>query len=191
MRQFIRRRLLRLAEQADFRLVVADADRQLRRADTAARHLLERLLRDAVLQRVEGDDCNAAARLQVMHRRTECLLEDTELVIDLDADGLEDALRRMAVRRLAHRLRHGLADDVDELARPLDGLLHALLDDELRDAAAPALLAVVVEDAVELLLAVRVDDIVRRELRLRVHAHIERRVVHVREAALRRVDLMR
>ena len=126
-----------------------------------------------------------------MHRRAECLLEDAELVIDLDADGLEDALRRVAVRRLAHRLRHGLADDVNELARPLNGLLHALLDDELRDAAAPALLAVVVEDAVELLLAVRVDDIVRRELRLRVHAHVERRVVHVRETALRRVNLMR
>ena len=98
-----------------------------------------------------------------MHRRAECLLEDAELVIDLDADGLEDALRRMAIRRLAHRLRHSLADDVDELARPLDGLLYALLNDELRDAAAPSFLTVIVEDAVKFLLAVRVDDIVGRE----------------------------
>ena len=171
--------------------MVADADRQLRRADAAARHLLERLLRDAVLQRVEGDDRDAPARLQVMHRRAERLLEDAELVVDLDADGLEDALRRMAAGRLAHRLRHRLADDVDELARPLDGLYGALPDDELRDAAPPALLAVIVEDAVELLLAVRLDDIVRRELRLRIHAHVERRIVHIREAALRRVDLVR
>ena len=47
------------------------------------------------------------------------------------------------------------------------------------------------EDAVEVILAVCVHDIIRRERSALVHAHIERRILHVRKPALRRVELVR
>ena len=47
------------------------------------------------------------------------------------------------------------------------------------------------EDAVEVVLAVRIHDIVRGELRRRIHAHVERRILHVRKSPLRRIELMR
>ena len=109
-------RLNGLAEQANLRMMVANAHRQLRRADTAACHLLQRLLCDAILQGMERNDGDAAARLQMTHSRLEGLGQDAELIVDLDANGLENPLGRMAIFRAAHGLGHGLTDD--SRARP-------------------------------------------------------------------------
>lgn len=64
--------------------MMADADGEFRRADAAARELPHRLLRDAVLERVERDDREPAARPQMVHGRAQRLREDAELVVDLD-----------------------------------------------------------------------------------------------------------
>ena len=62
---------------------------------------------------------------------------------------------------------------------------------DARDLAGEALLAVAVEDLREVALAPLVDDRRGRHLVARIHAHVERRVVHVAEAAGGSVDLHR
>src|SRR5690242_9011534 len=82
-------------------------------------------------------------------------------------------------------------DDLDAPARALDRVLAPAPDDRTRDLARVALLAVVLEDPRQLALAFLVDELAGRELGGRVHAHVERRVGRVREAALGPVDLHR
>ena len=67
----------------------------------------------------------------------------------------------------------------------------AAADDLPRDLPRVALLAVAAEDQRQLALVGLVDELPRRELGRRVHAHVERRVGRVREAALRPVELHR
>ena len=79
----------------------ADADGEVRRADAAALEPLEEALHDPVLERVERDHGDAAAGSQHLEGGRKRLLELAELVVDRDAERLEDALRRMARRRSA------------------------------------------------------------------------------------------
>ena len=58
-----------------------------------------------------------------------------------------------------------------------------------RDTPGIALLPVIPKDAVETLFVPGIHDLVGRELCRAIHAHIERRVLHVRKAALRLVKL--
>ena len=73
----------------------ADADGRLRRADAAAPLGGEEALDDAVLERVVGQDDEAAARPQQVDGGGEALLERVELLVDRDPQRLEDARRRM------------------------------------------------------------------------------------------------
>ena len=70
-------------------------------------------------------------------------------------------------------------------------LAAAAADDLARDPVREALLAVLAQRARDPAAVPRVDDLERRELLARVHAHVERGVVGVREAALAVVDLHR
>ena len=72
-----------------------------------------------------------------------------ELVVDLDAQRLEDAARRVAGGEPGRRRDRAL-DHVDELPGGLEGLQGALALDAARDVARVALLAVAAEDVGEL-----------------------------------------
>ncbi len=150
----------------------------------------EEALDDPVLERVEADHGEPAAGPQHLERRGQRGLERAELVVDGDPQRLEDALRRMAVAE-ARRRRDRLLDRLDEVARALERLLAAASHDRAGDLPRVALLAVAAEDLCELALARLVHELACRELRGRVHAHVERRVGRVREAALGPVELHR
>jgi hypothetical protein len=117
-------------------------------------------------------------------------VERGELVVHLDAQGLEDALGRMALAEPRGRRDRAL-DRLDEVARPLERLLAAAPHDRAGDRAGVPLLAVAAEDLGQLGLARLVDDVGGGEVGRRVHAHVERRVGRVREAALGPVELHR
>ena len=138
------------------------------------------------------DHGEAAARAQHLERRRQRRLERAELVVDRDAQRLEDALRRMAVAE-ARRRRDRALDRVDELAGALERLLAAAPHDRARDLPRVALLAVAAEDRHELALAASSLTMsrARRASCVGVHAHVERRVDRVREAALGPVELHR
>ena len=95
---------------------------KLRRARAAARPLAQEALHDPVLERVEADHREPTARPKHLECRGKARLERLELVVDLDAERLEDALRRMPLAE-AGRRGDRRPDDVDELAGALDRAL--------------------------------------------------------------------
>ena len=118
------------------------------------------------------------------------LVELLELAVDGDPDRLERALGRVAAGE-AGRRGHGGGDRVVELERRGQLGAAAAADDLARDPVREALLAVLAQHARQPPAVPRVDDLVRGQLLVRVHAHVERRVVRVGEAALAVVDLHR
>ena len=168
--------------------MAADANGQVWRTRAAVLLRAQEALDDPVLERVEADHREPSSRPQQVEGRGERRLDRAELVVDGDPQRLEDALRRVAVAEARRRGNRGL-DRVDELAGPLERLLAAAASDRPRDLPRVALLAVLLEDRGQVALALLVHELARRELRVRVHAHVERRVDRVREAALREVDL--
>ena len=121
-----------------------------------------------------------------MHRLVEPVGEVRQLAVDLHADRLERAARRVR----APPARGGgdrVADDVSASSRvECSGPGR---DDRVGDAAREPLLAVLRDDRGELRLVVAVHDVGGGERLLGVHAHVERRVEAVREAALGPVEL--
>src|SRR3954447_2830910 len=95
-------------------LVPARADREVRRADAPALLVAQEPLHDPVLERVERDHREAAARPKHLERRRERGLERAELVVDRDAQRLEDPLRRMAFAE-PRRSRDRRSDGLDEV----------------------------------------------------------------------------
>src|SRR5581483_12341718 len=100
-------------------------------------------------------------------------LERAELVVHLDPERLEDALRGMPLAE-ARRRRNRLLDRLDEVARALERPRAPALRDRARDLARVPLLAVAAEDRGELRLVGLVDDVPRGHERRGVHAHVER-----------------
>src|SRR5918994_3676436 len=72
-------------EDPRLRLLATHADRELRRARTAAGAVAQEALHDPVLERMEADDRQPSAGTQHLERRREPDLERLELVVDLDA----------------------------------------------------------------------------------------------------------
>ena len=97
----------------------ADAGREVGRAGAAVLLRAQELLDDPVLERVERDHAEPAAGPQHLERRRQRALERAELVVDLDAQRLEDALCRMALTEPGRRGDRRL-DRLDELARALE-----------------------------------------------------------------------
>ena len=91
----------------------------------------------------------------------------------------------------AHRGRDRGADDVDELPRPLDRSLAAAPHYATCDLTGVPLLSIPAEDRLELPFVVARQHSGRARLVRGIHAHVERRVGRVREAALGPVDLHR
>ena len=116
--------------------------------------------------------------------------EGFELMVDLDAERLEDPLRRMPFAESC-RSRDRCLHDVDELPGALDRLLDSPARDTASDRARVALLPVPLEDGLELVLVVGRENVGRAPLVGRVHPHVERCVGRVGEPALGTVDLHR
>src|SRR5260221_11640411 len=106
------------------RLGTADADREVRRAGAALFLLAQELLDDAALERVERNHREPAARAEHLERSRKRALERAERVVHLDAQCLEDALRRMSLAE-ARRRRNRSLDHLGEIAGALERLLLA------------------------------------------------------------------
>ena len=139
---------------------------------------------------MEADDRDPSAGPQHPERCRQCGVEGTELVVDGDAERLEDALCRVAVAEARGRRDRAL-DRVDEVTGALVGAHDAPADDGSGDRAGEPFLAVAAEDQLELPLVGLVHELAGREFGGRVHPHVEWRVGGVREAALGAVELHR
>src|SRR6266540_4447439 len=144
--------------------MAADADRELGRAHAPPLLVAKEPLDDAILERVEADHREPAARAQHLERGRQRLLERAELVVDSDPKRLEHALRRMALAEARRRGDGGL-DRLDEVTGALEGLLAASLDDCPGDLARVALLAVDAKDVRQLALRRVVDELARGDRR--------------------------
>ena len=116
-------------------------------------------------------------------------LEHRQLGIDLDAQRLEHALG--GVPRPLRGIRRRSDEDLDQAARPVDRPLGACRDDGPRVAARELLLAVPLEDAPQLSFAVGREDVGGGHAGRLVHAHVEGRILRVRESAVGDVELQR
>src|SRR5262249_8230908 len=119
-------------EGAQLRLLAAHAHRKVGWTFAAAFEVAHEALDDAILERVEADHRKPAARPEHRERGGKGGLERAELVVDRDAERLEDAFCGMAVAE-ARGGRNGRLDRLDEVARPLEGFLPAATDDRARD----------------------------------------------------------
>ena len=138
---------------------------------------------------MEGDDEHPPAGLQAVHEVANCLVQRVKLIVDGNTDGLERAARGVAVVLAANRLRNRRVHRVHKVERRLHRLFRAVFANHLRNARRPLLLAVIADDAAQLLLAGGIEQI-RRSLPLAdVHAHIQRRVLMIRESAFAAVKL--
>ena len=94
---------------------------------------------------MERDHCEPPLGAEHVEGGRQSILELTELVVDRDAERLEDALRRMAVSE-ARRRRDGGADQLDQLTGSLDRLLLAATRDRTGDLLRVTLFPVAAED---------------------------------------------
>ena len=140
-----------------------------------------------ILERVEADDHQPAARPQAVGQLGQQALELAQLVVDGDAQGLEGARGwipvALAARHRARRPAPARADVVAELA-PV-----ASRDDGGGDLACEALLAKVAQDAFQLGGIGPAQEIGRGLALRRVHAHVERARSPKGEAALGSIEL--
>src|SRR3954468_116813 len=114
----------------DDHVLVEQAHAGGRAGSAAARQLAQAALDDAVLQRVERDDAQAAARAQAVGHLVEQSLDLRQLLVHGDAQRLEGARRRVLVPLVAG---HGARDDRAERAGGIQLTAVARLDDRARD----------------------------------------------------------
>src|SRR5215471_21682983 len=105
----------------------ADAHREVGRARAAALRVAQELLDDPVLERVERDHPEPAIRAQQLQRCGQGPFERAELVVDLDPERLEHALRRMPLAE-TRGSRNRALDRLHELTGALEGMRRTLLD---------------------------------------------------------------
>ena len=159
--------------------------RQMARAVLGTAPGGQEVLHDPVFERMERDHHQPAARREDALRGGQPLRELAELVVDVEAQRLERARRRMDV---AGPAMHHAGDDVGERAGGRDRPFAARRDDGAGDGAGAALLAEEKDDVGEVALGGLRDHVGRRRTG-GAHAHVERPVEPEREAAFRRVEL--
>ena len=164
----------------------ADALRQPRRAQAHARVAPEGVLDHAVLERVIRDDGEASASVQPRDGGREKSGERRQLLVDLDAQRLEDAGGRIDL--LASPLL--LRDDAGELSGRMNRLPRPFPHDAPRDLCRHSLLPHSRKIRVSSVDRCRGDD-VRRRAAVCSHAHVEWTVTPEREAPARLVELHR
>src|SRR5581483_1119621 len=144
-------------------------------------------LDDAILERVVGDDDDAATGSEKPDRSRQGSGELLQLPVDRDAERLERPTRGVGA---APPPSNGARDHARELVRRLDPPARARTHDGGRHPPRPPLLSVLEQDPRELVLRRGVHE-VRGALRLRVHPHVERTRLPEAEAALRPLELHR
>ena len=148
----------------------------------------ERTLGDPVLQRVVAEHGDPSAHGQRVDRRGQGGLPGGQLAVDLDPQGLEGPLGRVP----AAALRGGGDDRAEQLDEPAGGRERfgdAVLDDGAGDRAGEPFLAVLPQDPGQVVDVVGVEDVGRGGAVRLVHAHVERGVDAVGEAAVLLVEL--
>ena len=113
--------------------------------------------------------------------------ELVQFAVHFDAQCLEHALGGVSSGTV--RLRHHLVDEPVELGGRRQRFLRATAHDLAGDLAGEPFLPVCAEYAYQLALGVLGQDALRGQGLADVHAHVERRVVRVGEAAVRLIDL--
>ncbi len=141
------------------------------RTNAVARLPDEELLRDPVLERVEGDDREPTAWAQRPHGGLEALLKILELMVDRDAQRLEDPRRRIDA---APTLRLHARDEAAEIVCRKERLRCAASGDRSSDATRLGLPAELAEGAAQLALVPAVHDVCRRDAEVWVGAHVQR-----------------
>ena len=119
---------------------------------------------------MERDHHDPTAGTHDAHRRGERTLEVRELVVDRDAESLEDARRGVDAAR-PPRLHPG--DETAEVIGRLERRFDAATDDRSRDARRLRLFAVLGEDTSKVLFAPAVHDVGRRLAKIRIGTHVE------------------
>src|SRR5436309_14150369 len=104
----------------------ADAGGEVGRTNAVARFAREELFDDPILERMERDHDDPPARTEDAHGRSESVLEVRELVVDRDAQSLEDARRGVDAAR-PPRLHAG--DETAEIVGRLERRFDAATDD--------------------------------------------------------------
>ena len=149
---------------------------------------------------MERQDGGAAARCQRIRKLLHEFVENFVLVVDVDAQGLEDARAALAydiaavrhlarcIARQAHLLECSL-DDCVELTRRADGPMLLCTDNLARDGLGIRLVGIFLHHADEFLVVELAQAVCRRDTRLWIEPQVERAVRLVGEAALRIVDL--
>src|SRR5258706_9792554 len=148
----------------------ADAGGEVGRTNAVARFAREELFDDPILERMERDHHDPPARADHTQGRRESVLEVRQLVVDRDAESLEDARRRVDAAR-PPRLHAG--DETAEIASHPDRRFAAATADRSRDARRLRLLAVLGEDASKVLLSPAVHDVGRRLAKIRIGTHVQ------------------
>src|ERR1700687_2511870 len=148
----------------------ADAGGEVGRTNTVARFPDQELLGDPVLERVEADDRETPAGAQRPHGGLEALLKILELMVDGDAQRLEDARGRIDA---TPALRLHARDEATKIVGGEERLPRATPHDGSRDSARLGLLAELAERAAQLTLVPAVHDVCRRDAEVRVGAHVQ------------------
>src|SRR5687768_655520 len=166
-------------------LFPAAAHRKVRRTNTVSGQVAEEPLDDPVLERVIGDDRQSRAFLQPLDALSQALFQGGQLVVDGDAQRLEDARDRLET--VAAR-GDGRFDDLAQPSRRDDGFPLALTHNRARDAAGMSLLPEIPQDPSE-----DINIGARQPVPCRLpsgpHPHIQWSVLPVTEAARQIVDL--
>src|SRR5206468_8152432 len=149
----------------------------------------QRVLHDAILERMKCDDDKPSARAQPGGGRLDESIEPFELAVHPDAKRLKRACRRIDPHESAARNR--AAHDGREAKGRVDGRVLARLDDGACDATGETLLTVGEDGIGELAFGGPCDQIRSRLAAAAVHAHVERLVALKAEAAARRLELHR
>jgi hypothetical protein len=130
----------------------------------------EKALHDPVFEAVKCDYGQTSAGAQGTFGRSQPLFELVELGIQMDADGLEGARRRVAL--LAGPKARGAADDGRQLGGTLD---RTCGNDGTGNCPGARLLPIVAQDPGNVGLVGRIQELGGGHARLR-HAHVERTV---------------
>ena len=141
------------------------------RTNAVARFAREELFDDPVLERVEGDDGQAASRLEDPERAGERGREVRELVVHGDTQRLEDSRGRIDPARPS---RLHARDEATKLVRGLERRPRAPPYDRAGKARGFGLFSVFGEDATEVVGGPAVHDVGRPDAKVRVGTHIQR-----------------
>src|SRR5256885_4749559 len=119
---------------------------------------------------MERDHDDPPTGAEDTHGRRESVLEVRELVVDRDAESLEDARRGVDAAR-PPRLHAG--DETAEIVGCPERRFDAATDDRSRDARRLRLLAVLGEDAAKVFFSPAVHEVGRRSAKTRIGTHVE------------------